>query len=179
MILRQLRDAAPEDPSINIELARIEASRSDVALAVKYYRNALYGDWKGDTSGAQYRLRVELIDFLLAHGERESAVAELVIVASSLPDDRAQEVTVGQLLLQAQEYRRAQAEFDRALLHRPRGADALIGAGTSAFYLQDYKRAIAYLREALVASPGDPDAADLLQRAISLSQPPPPGDGPS
>jgi tetratricopeptide (TPR) repeat protein len=40
--LLALREAAPEDPDINLQLARLAADRQDVTEAIRYYHHALY-----------------------------------------------------------------------------------------------------------------------------------------
>ena len=64
--LLSLRDSAPEDSRINLQLARLVAKRDDLNGAVHYYRNALYGVWPNGDGDRQRRLaRMELIHFLL------------------------------------------------------------------------------------------------------------------
>ncbi len=43
--LLSLRDTAPEDPEVNLELARLAADGSDVDAATRFYHNALYAPW--------------------------------------------------------------------------------------------------------------------------------------
>jgi tetratricopeptide (TPR) repeat protein len=59
-ILLGLREANPEDPEINLRLARLHARRNDLAGAVRYYQNALYGVWTA-VGSARRQVRIELI----------------------------------------------------------------------------------------------------------------------
>ena len=43
--LLTLRESAPEDPEINLQLARLAAARQDVTEALRFYHNALYAPW--------------------------------------------------------------------------------------------------------------------------------------
>src|SRR6185503_14293115 len=49
-LLMTVRDRAPEDATVNLQLARLEARRGDPASATRYYQNALYGVWPGEAS---------------------------------------------------------------------------------------------------------------------------------
>ena len=59
-VLQRLRDTAPEDAEVNLELARLESRNGDVTGAVRYYQNALYGNGAADrqtpvaTSGSSW-----------------------------------------------------------------------------------------------------------------------------
>ena len=63
--LLTLRESAPEDPDINLQLARLAAGQPDVTDALRFYHNALYAPWPVDQADARRRVRFELIAFLL------------------------------------------------------------------------------------------------------------------
>jgi Tfp pilus assembly protein PilF len=152
-LLGILRQAAPEDPDINLQLARLAASGGDTARATRFYRSALYAPWS--SAEGPRRVRLELIRFLLAQGDTTAARAELVAAAANLPDDPAAHVQIGGLLRDAGDSRLALGEFEHALRLAPRQAAAAAGAGEAAFDLGEYAVALNYLRRA----PGDPEAA--------------------
>ena len=139
--LLALRQSAPEDGDINLELARISARRADVATALRYYRNALYSPASAADESLRRGVRLELINFLLARGESSRALAELLTAANDAPTDEASAVRLGGLFAQAQDYRRARDEYRRALQIAPHDAYALVGAGSMAFQLGDYAEA--------------------------------------
>ena len=142
--LLALRDEAPENPEINLELARLAVARDDVPAAVRYYRNALYAIWpEGDGPG---RVRLELIRVLLRRGERRLALAELIAATSDPTTNVADNIRFGRLFLDAGEPARARDHFDRALRAAPGDMQALAGAGLAAFRLGDYRAASRYLR---------------------------------
>ncbi len=150
-VLVGLRTAAPEDPDVNLQLARLAAHTDNLTDAVRYYQNALYGVWAGNESDQEARrrqIRVELIQLLLAHQQQQRALSELLVLSSNLPADAASQIQAGQLFLSAGDARRALDHFTRALaLDKGNGA-ALAGAGEAAFELGDYAHARAYLRDA-------------------------------
>ena len=62
-----VRESVPENPEINVELARISARQRNVPDALRYYHNALYGIWTGEDVDRQRQdVRRELIEFLVS-----------------------------------------------------------------------------------------------------------------
>jgi tetratricopeptide (TPR) repeat protein len=159
--LLTLREAAPEDVEINLALARLAATRQDVTEALRFYRNALYAPWPADSAANRRDVRFELIDFLLQHDQAARAVAELLAMAADLPDDADVHARVGQLFARAGDARQALEHYERALRLAPADTAALVGAGTSAFALGDYRQARNYLRRA-------PDDVDDVARTRSI-----------
>lgn len=148
LALLSLRDDAPEDPEINLLLARLEARRQDVTAAVRYYENALYGSWDADQLGAREELRLELVGYLLQHDLRDRALAELLIIAADLPNEPDRRVRVAELLLASGEPQRALDQYRLALEVAPSHTAALAGAGRAAVALGDYAAARRFLRRA-------------------------------
>jgi len=147
-VLLALRESAPENVDINLELARLAAHRQDVTEALRFYRNALYAPWAPELQDTRRSVRLELIRFLLTHDQSDRALSELLAVASDLPDDLAAHVQVGQLFAGAGDYAHSLDQFRRALHLDGGNAQALTGAGESAFHLGQYAVALAYFRRA-------------------------------
>lgn len=99
--LLALREAAPEDADINLELARLAAGRDDATEAVRFYHNALYAPWASEASEARRRVRLELVRFLLTHRQPARATAELVALSTDLPDDVSHHLELARLFEQA------------------------------------------------------------------------------
>ena len=146
--LLALRESAPEDPDINLQLARLAADRQDVTEALRYYHNALYASWPTEQADARRRVRLELIHFLLTHDQVNRALSETVALSTDLPDDAAAHVEVGQLFALAGDSNRALDQFQRAVRLAPNNGAALAGAGEAAFQAGDYLLARTYLRKA-------------------------------
>ena len=47
-LLFRLREADPENPDVNLSLARLAARQGEVQEAARYYENSLYGRWPDD-----------------------------------------------------------------------------------------------------------------------------------
>lgn len=166
-ILVRLRAAAPDDPAINLALARLAAARAAVDAAVHYYHSALYGIWPADEAGARNDVRAELARFLMAHGRRPAALAELVALGTTLPDTARARAEVGALFLGAGDPARAHDEFTRALRHAPEDREAMAGAGEAAFALGRYAEARRHLRRAGSLAPRLLELRDLADDILS------------
>jgi tetratricopeptide (TPR) repeat protein len=156
-----LREAAPEDPDINLQLARLAADRQDVTEAIRYYHNALYAPWPTAQADARRHVRLELIRVLLTHDQGNRALSELVALSTDLPEDAAAHAEVGQLFASAGDSGRALDQFQRALRLAPDSGAALAGAGQAAFQAGDYPLARTYLRDA-------PDDLDRVKETRDL-----------
>ena len=148
--LSRLRESDPEDAEINLHLARLAGKDGDVDNAVHYYENALYGRWTGgQVDERQRQTRVELIQFLLDHQDRDRALSELLILDSELPDTATAHNQAAELFLRANDLPRALEDFVDAIHLDPGNIDALAGAGETAFQLGEYRKARHYLEAAV------------------------------
>lgn len=167
-LLLRMRESAPEDPEINLDLARIAADQRDVQKAVIYYHNALYGIWTGENVDAQrQKIRGELIEFLISQHAREQGLAEILALAAHLPDTVSADLELGEMFLKAGSPREAAARFQRVLRRRPHDQQALLGAGRAFYQTGDYIRA----RRALVSvRERDPATQQLLDTATEVTE---------
>jgi len=147
-VLGSLRDRAPDDATVNVELARLESRRQNLADAIRHYQSALNALWSPDAGAQRRGVREELIRLLLANGQRSRALSEILILTLDVPDDADAQSGIGELFLQAGDPRRALDHFALALAREPRHANAAAGAARAAFSLGDYTRARRYLASA-------------------------------
>jgi tetratricopeptide (TPR) repeat protein len=166
-VLLNLREAAPEDPDINLPLARLAATRQDVTEALRFYHNALYAPWSNDQADARRAVRLELIRFLLTHGQASRALSELLSLISDLPDDVSLRLEVAGLFVQAGDSGHALDQFQRILRVAPDNGEALIGAGQAAFRLANYPLAQTYFNRAPVNSDAVRNDRDVVNLVLS------------
>ena len=131
--LLTLREGTPGDGLINLELARLAARDADVPHAAQYYRDAIEGAWDRAPDTRRREARLELADLLVRHGPPAAAEGELIALAADLPPDPGLHVRVGDLLMEAQQVRRAFDVYTAALRLDPASVRAAQGAGESAF----------------------------------------------
>jgi Flp pilus assembly protein TadD len=147
-LLVTLREGAPEDAEINLQLARLAGARHDVTEALRFYHNALYAPWPAERADARRQIRLELIRFLITHGQTARALSELLALSTDLSENVALRLEAAQLFAQAGDSAHALDQFQRALQFAPENPTALAGAGRSAFVLGDLTLAQTYLRQA-------------------------------
>lgn len=162
LVLLRLRERRPENADVDLALARLEAQGGDPATAIRYYQHALAALWHDSQNERRPRVRLELIELLLRHGQRSRALSELLVVSPTVRDDAATRTQLGQMLLQAGDAARAGQEFAAALRIEPGNGAALAGAGEAAFQQGQYTRA----RQLLARAPASIDRVGEL-RAIS------------
>ena len=149
--LINLWDRRPENGLVNLELARIQASRGLTDSALRYYHDAIYAIWPGDQEQESRNARLELIHLLLNIDDKAQADSELIALAAN-PGRRPQEHTqAGQLFLQAQDNQRALEQFRIALAGNRHDVTAMAGAGNAAFAMGQYMAAEQYLHRAVGA----------------------------
>jgi len=153
----------PEDGLVNLELARIAAGRGETERALRYYHNAIYATWPDDLEIERRTTRLELVQLLLRNHATAQAQSELIALAANLRDDPPEEAQVGELFLQALDYRQALTEYELSLKDGWRSPAALAGAGQAAFELGQYPVAHKYLQEAVAAAPRDTVSAARLR----------------
>lgn len=152
--LLRLRDATPEDPKINVQLARLSARQSDIPEATRYYHHSLYGVWTGANIESQRReVRLELIHLLMANGNRNQALAELLVMGSEAPRTAEAQLELAGLFNELNDGTRALDHYLAAAAIDPKNFDAQRGAGETAFRLGDYRAAARYLAQALGVAP--------------------------
>jgi tetratricopeptide (TPR) repeat protein len=164
--LTSLWERQPESGPVNLELGRLAIRERDVTQALRYFHNAIYGDWEGqDASKARMDTRLELYHFLVDRGAGNQAQAELMALTAELPPDPQLHVQVGQLFLGAKDYKQAHERFMEALRWDSKLEPALAGAGEADFELGDYKAARDHLQRALREDPHDTHAGQILEMA--------------
>jgi tetratricopeptide (TPR) repeat protein len=141
--LLALLSESPGSGEVNLQLARIAVANNARADALRYYQGAIYGEWRDDSISMRWQIRRELCAYLIAKGDNNQAVPAVLDLAENTPENEpARLKIVGQLLLQTQQWSRAQALY-RSLLQVDRYDDeALAGAGRAAFELGEFSAAI-------------------------------------
>ncbi len=151
--LLRLWERKPEDSTVNLALARLAVKRASQPDALRYYHNAIYGEWPRDPDENRRQARLELVHFLIGERAFNQAQSELIALAPQLPPDSDLETGVAQLFFAAQDYPHALAEYQKAMAARPHNAAALAGAGHCAFQLGRYRSAANYFEASLRAAP--------------------------
>ena len=147
-LLQRERQRAPENPEINLQIARLAALRGDPQEAVRYYRSCLYGIWPEERTDERREVRLELVDLLLAQGQKLDAQAELLAAQRFLPDTARAYLEVGRLFLEAEDPTDALTMFTEAIRLDATSAEARVAAGDAEFAQGQYVRAARHYRAA-------------------------------
>lgn len=166
-LLLRIREDDPEEPQINLQLARLEARRGDTANAELYYHHALYGIWKGEAADEQRRnIRLELIKFLAGDHQRDAAMSELLALQAEAPKDRDIQIEMGNSALQLDDANRAKTIFEQVLREDKSNESALTGLAKAQLRLGEFSSALRAVHE--VASRTGNLSPDLSRLQTSL-----------
>lgn len=160
--LLRLWERKPEDSATNLALARLAVKRHSQPDALRYYHNAIYGQWDIDPDESRRQARLELVQFLIGEHAYNQAQSELIALVPQLSGNPDLQLRVAQLFYAAQDYPHALAQFQKGAAAGPRNTVALAGAGHSAFQLGHYRSAAAYFEAALRSAP-NPDEQSQLE----------------
>jgi tetratricopeptide (TPR) repeat protein len=166
-LLARIRESAPEDAQINLDLAHVAAAREDVSEAVRYFHDALYASWPIGQEESRRHVRLDLIRFLLAQNQGGRAEAELLAAGTDMPDDAADHAEIATLFAQAGDDRRALDHYQQTLRLKPDNAEALADAGTAAFRLGQYALAQQYFRKVPARSDVVRTTGDIVDLVLS------------
>lgn len=173
--LLELQAHAPSDAPINLALARISAGAGSEADAVRYYHGAIYGVWPSEAEANRLNARLELCRFLIARGDTSIAEAELIALASEIPERNGASLhaQTGELFLNIGNAARALSEFRSALTVEHPPKDALRGAGLAAYQIGEFQQAERYLDRARRLGNKDADVSHALDisRMVTSADP--------
>ncbi len=165
-----LWESRPGDGFINLQLARLAATRRDTQAAINFYRASIYGTWEGDAIPRRREGRLELARYLIAQHDPAGARAELLIAGGNAPDTAESDLTLAALLEQAAAPQDALGYDQKALARDPKNLAALTAAGRLTFAAADYRAAHRLLERAAREDPRNAQTAVLLAQADSLLQ---------
>ena len=151
-VLLDLRDRAPEDPDVNLQLARLDVRRGDTSTARRYYQTALNSLWRPEQDAARRAIRIELIHLLLESGDKSRALSEILILAARA-DGTPLQLQAARFFLDAGDPVHARELYKRVLSQDPAHVAARSGAGEAAFAIGDYADAAGMLRGLETNSP--------------------------
>ena len=144
-----LWETEPGNGLINLRLARLAAQKKETQAAVAYYRSAIYGTWEGDGTVRRREVRLELARYLIAHRDDNSARSELLIAGGNNPNDVGVELSLADLLQQADDPQNALSYYQKVLAQEPKNETALAAAGRMEYDSGNFEEAHHLLDEAV------------------------------
>ncbi|MGP0075492.1 MAG: chloride channel protein [Bryobacteraceae bacterium] len=145
----------PENALANLAEARIMASQSRTADAVKLYRRAIDGTWPAGQTQNRMQARFELVSLLAKSGQRTLAIAELLATLGPAAQDTAVKKKIAQLLLSYGAPREAADVFRDVARVDDQDAEAYAGLGQAELALDNYNEARTAFQAALQRNPSE------------------------
>jgi tetratricopeptide (TPR) repeat protein len=161
--LLALWERDPQSGPVNYELGRLSAEEGNVSDVIRYYHNAIYGEWDSPDENRRRSLRLEIYRYLRARGAAEQAEAELMALAGEAPHDATAHAEIGELLLRDGDDDHALKQFQSASEINPRLEAALAGAGIALFQMGRYAEAQHFLNRAVATNPRDAKARAIAE----------------
>jgi tetratricopeptide (TPR) repeat protein len=160
-----LRESAPGDGTINLQLARLEAKVGNESQAILYYQSSLDGTWQGNGYDRRREVRLEMARYLIGRHEYNPARNQLLIAAGNAPDNPDIKLEIAGLLEQANAPQDALSLYQALAARREPPFAALEGTGRTAFALGMYRLADGSMSRALASPvaaklPGDERRGD-------------------
>lgn len=161
--LTSLWEEEPANGEVNLALARLHVRRGERSEAIRFYNNAINGVWDDQPRQQRIAARFELVRYLMQQHDLARAQAELMALEADGPPDPSDQLLLGQLLLQANEPKRAIEAYNTVLSNDPRNADAWLGKGLAALQIADYLQAEQALATAVEHDPHSDQARQQLE----------------
>ena len=157
---------------INLQLARLAARQGSISDAIADYQKAIYGSWEGDGYVRRREVRLELVNYLIAHQLFDQARSELLVASGNAPeDDISVQLEIAHNMERAEDPADALHLYRMLLKHHGTLREALAGAGRTAFMLGRYLEAKKYLARSLESSAlEDQPSAELEQTRERLNE---------
>ena len=169
--LISLWELEPASGEVNLTLARLYAKRGDPANAVRYYSNSINGTWQGDSRKQRVAARFELSTYLMQQEKLTQAQSELMALLADVPPDPADQLRLGQLLLQVNEPEHT-IEIDNSVLAKdPSNTAAYLQKAEALLSLNKLVEAEHALAKATEHSPNSEEARRqlaLVREALRL-----------
>ena len=165
-----LWESRPGDGFINLQLARLAATRRDAPAAINYYRASIYGIWEGDAIDRRRAGRLELARYLIAQHDLAAARTELLTAGGNAPRNPQIYLALAQLLNEAGASSDALSYYQKVLKLNPKDPTALSAAAQLTFNLGDYQAAHRLLERAIHEDPKNTANAMPLAQSQSLLQ---------
>ena len=168
-LMSDILEEQSNDGETNLVAARLAARQGHINLADAYYHRAIYGQWPDELSVHQVQVRLELINFLQAHGKQDEILAELLPLQEQARNDAHLLPKVALLFLAAGSPGRAETIFRQLIKIEPENSGDYSGLGEAELALGDFRAAHTAFEDAKARGENGPALDKRLQLASMLS----------
>jgi tetratricopeptide (TPR) repeat protein len=169
--LLSLWEDEPSSGEVNLTLAQLFAKLKDQKSAIRYYNDAINGVWNDDPRKERIAARFELSNYLLQLQRTTEAQSELMALLAEEPRDVADQLRLGQLLLQVGETEHTISVDDAILDKDPKNSEAWLQKAQALLALNRYVEAEHALTRFVEQNPNLDQARkqlDVLREALRL-----------
>jgi tetratricopeptide (TPR) repeat protein len=168
-LMNEVLDADRNDGAANLVAARLRLKEGKIVDAEAFYHRAIYGTWPQDAESHRIAARVELIDLMVAKGQKQELLAELLPLQEEAKSNPAIDSRLAQLFLLAGSPGRAADVYRELIREDPKNADYYAGFGEAELEQGDYRAAHAAFASAAARKKNDPAIRTKLQLATMLA----------
>ncbi|MFZ0594631.1 MAG: tetratricopeptide repeat protein [Bryobacteraceae bacterium] len=168
LLTKEVLERDPNDGRANLAAAHLMIKRGRIADAESYYHRAVYGDWPDNPAAHRVSVRMELADFLAAHGEGQELLAELLPLQEEAGKDPATLRHLARLFLVAGAPTRAADEYRVLIKQNHNDGAAYAGLGRAELQSGEYQLAHEAFLAAAARTPNDPSIRRELDLASTL-----------
>jgi tetratricopeptide (TPR) repeat protein len=166
--LTSLWEKEPANGEVNLTLARLESRAGNYPQALRYYSDAVNGVWQSDPRKSRTDVRFEVARYLMGQQDRPGAEAELLPLLADAPPDPADQLLLGQMLLEIKEPAHAVQAFDALLTRDNSNVQAWMGKAQALLSLGDYNEAERSSAKAVEYDPNSDNARQQLELTREL-----------
>ncbi|MGI8958196.1 MAG: tetratricopeptide repeat protein [Bryobacteraceae bacterium] len=159
----------PNDGRANLTAARLMKKERRTTDAEAYYHRAIYGEWPSDAATHRISARMELVDFLVAHGKKQELLAELLPLQEEAGENPAIEKRVAHLFLVAGSASRSAEVYHSLIQQNPRDVEAYAGLGEAELAQGRYRAAKAAFITAFMHRSNDVSLRQRMQLANMMT----------
>lgn len=163
--LASLWEEEPANGEVNLTLAQLETKRGHNSAAIRYYNDAINGVWSDDPRKHRTAVRFELAQYLMQLGQSARAQAELLALLADAPRDPADQLLLGNTLLQVNDPAHALQAYNTLLSRDDANAQAWLGAAQANLSLGNYAEAERAAAKAVEHDPNFPGGREQLELA--------------
>jgi tetratricopeptide (TPR) repeat protein len=168
-LMNEVLDADRNDGAANLVAARLRLKEGNIVDAEAFYHRAIYGTWPQDATAHRIAARMELIDLMVAKGQKQDLLAELLPLQEEGKSNPVIESRLAPLFLLAGSPARAADVYRQLIREDPKNGDYYAGLGEAELEQGDYRAAHAAFAAAAARRKNDPAIQAKLRLATMLA----------
>jgi tetratricopeptide (TPR) repeat protein len=167
-LMTEILEQESNNGEANLVAARLAAKQGNINAADSYYHRAIYGTWPENLAQHQIDVRLELIDFLTAHGKKDEVLAELLPLQEQAADNARLQPRLAKLFLEAGSVSRSLDIYRQLIRLDPKNGANYAGMGEAELAMGDFRAAHAAFATAVARDDKDAGVRERLELSALL-----------